>query len=258
MIVRPLRGDHSITIDAVLFDRHSNFVGPISELVGGSNVPRYVVRSDEICRRFPLRQGDTLYYYNCDRVDMNQDNEFDDLKLVNLRSDQQTQSSLNLKNVINNLKNLRIDDDFDFQNASMIVDEREEAISREAKASPSTASLIYQLGQKKRLHIHSHRKFREEQHGCMDEESGALGKRCQPSSKSGKRKHKKRSGLNRSSGSSRLSYISEPSQMYSVPRDLTYGVDFRNLPQSNQTSGQMMEEQLPGCWPFQDANRGRK
>lgn len=262
VIVRPIRGDHSITIDAVLFDRHGNFVGPISEIVGGSNVPRYVVRSDELCRRLPLRQGDTLYYYNSDRVgkmDMEED-EYEEFKLFNTRSDQQTQSSLNLRKVICNLKNLRIDNDY--QESSMIIDERHEAASREAKASLSTNSLIYKLKQKKRHQARSHKKFREDMNnnGCMDEEVAALGKRCQPSSNSGTRKHKKRNGTkpNRSSGSSRLSHISEPSTLFSHPTASVSGIDFGNLLGQNETSENMMEEQLPGCWLFQNKFLGRK
>ncbi len=262
VIVRPIRGDHSITIDAVLFDRHSNFVGPISEIVGGSNVPRYVVRSDEICRRMPLRQGDTLYYYNCDRVgkmDMEEDEYEEDLKLINMKSEQRTQSSLNLRKVVYNLKNLRIDDDY--QDASMIIDERDEAISREAKASPSTNSLIYQLKQKKRQ-AHSYRKSKDQSFSNerMDEEVATLGKRCQPVSNPGRRRHKKISGTHphRSSGSSQTSHISEPNTMYKLTNGSVSGLDFRGLLQESFTSQNMMEEQLPGCWLFQNGFQDKK
>lgn len=66
--MRPLLNDHSITIDAVLFDRNSNFVGPISEIIGGWSTQRFVVRSDVLARRRPLKLGDILYYFNCDKI----------------------------------------------------------------------------------------------------------------------------------------------------------------------------------------------
>lgn len=58
--------------DSALFDKSGNFIGSVSEVIGSGASMRYVVKTNEDftqSRRTNLKTGDSIFYFNCDRID---------------------------------------------------------------------------------------------------------------------------------------------------------------------------------------------
>lgn len=280
LIIRPTHG--ALPIDAVLFDQHGNFIGPISEVVGGPLNLRYIIQISEDLfrtRRFSLKPNDSVYYYNCDRLEvdppcMDEEEPTDNVVLEQRKRKTKRYpkrdkkiSKMILKSVINNLRNLSIgEQDDSFEN-------NRDRDSQLANKSTSITSMIFKSYQnkskidsvkeqlkKKKYRKYKHRiiqhfyKFQEESiiphtpyqpdeklpkrpsvdhlfepnfytSTCgepIQDELDTLGKRTQPIAVRPKRRRKTSKHLpqesemtatnhHQSSGSSRLSHISEPS-----------------------------------------------
>lgn len=264
-------------IDAVLFDQHGNFIGPVSEVIGGTLNTRFIIQvSEEMfrARRSQLKPSDRVYYYNCDHLEVDHHTRMDEEQPLELCQPRQAIRNLPqthkkftkmiLKSVINNLRNMGVDELDD-----SIDHQLREQGSRLANKSTSITSMIFKTYQdknhiasfkeqlkkkryqkyKKRIMQQFHH-FQEEETSkgqlsdrghhppaqgpsgelqsrfapveCCDDtiedELGMLGKRAPLNSDRIKKRKKKGSeavatSQLKSSGSSRLSHISEPSPM---------------------------------------------
>lgn len=118
ILIKPLRND--LARDMVLFDRLGNFLGPISEVTGEYSTQRYVIRIEEDSvgrmKRKYLKIGDYVYYYNCDRLHLEHE-ENRELNLIEMKRQKRQigyKKPKSIKNqimngVISNLKDLRLD-----------------------------------------------------------------------------------------------------------------------------------------------------
>lgn len=288
LVIRPVKG--VLALDAVLFDQHGNFIGPVSQVLGGPLNPRYVIQvSEEIvrARRYSLKPNDSVYYYNCDRLEADPtgmdeegnpqaEHNLASLNRKNRRHPQRDQkiSKMILKSVINNLRNLTIDERDDSvaevnnRDRESILAEKSTSITsmifKSYQDKSKIASVKEQLKKKKyrkyknriiqqfykfqeeanlprgsekqdsdigntpsdkhSVHLFSHLQGTHRTQGMepIEDELGNLGKRQPPSDKPRRRKktlknlHHQDAELTathhaKSSGSSRLSQISEPS-----------------------------------------------
>ena len=132
----------------VLFDRQGNFLGPISEVTGEYSTQRYVIRIQEdslgLMKRKFLKTGDYVYYYNCDRIHLEQENINRELNLIEMKRQNRSlggKKPNNIKNqiinsVICNLKDLRLD-----SNSKMI----EEAFEEDQKSTSRNSKTIINM-----------------------------------------------------------------------------------------------------------------
>lgn len=151
LVIKPQRGD--LPLDVVLFDIHGNFIGPVSELSGHSISTRYIVRIEEDTifrlKRNNLKQGDYVYYYNCDRLHTPREQEelsnelgLLDLKRNNrdLRKKQSKRSRIGrriMEGVIDNLRDMKIEPNR--VEAEQLI---EEEIKSTSKNSKSVATIV--------------------------------------------------------------------------------------------------------------------
>ena len=159
LIIRPAKG--VLSLDAVLFDQHGNFIGPVAEVIGGSLSPRYVIHIPEDIyrtRRYSLKPNDSVYYYNCDRLeaepagmDEEEPVESPPLEMRKKRTGRGQPkrdtkiSKMILKSVINNLRNLSIDEDEE----SVCDPAQRDRDSQLANKSNSITSMIFKSYQDK-------------------------------------------------------------------------------------------------------------
>lgn len=285
LIIRPVKG--VLSLDAVLFDQHGNFIGPVSEVMGEPLNHRYIIHvSEDIyrTRRYSLKPNDSVYYYNCDRLENDPPGMDEEVAAEGIAVETRKKrgkrhpkedekiSKMILKSVINNLRNLSIDEQ---QYSECEVSNRDKG-SMLANKSTSITSMIFKSYQdkskidsvkeqlkKRRYRKYKHKiiqhfyKFQEEvskpqgsemndsDHGRplseknwedlyslfhpntrdheehIEDELGKLGKRTLPFDKPKRRRRASKhfpheieltaQHHTKSSGSSRLSHISEPS-----------------------------------------------
>jgi hypothetical protein len=120
LTIKPQRP--GLPLDVVLFDKHGTFIGPVAAISDSFTDPRYVVHVDgdlvftSKCIR--VKTGDSVYYYNCDRLSAETDVLLDELTLVEKKRvmrDQKKRGKARINNqimerVIDNLRDMRIDD----------------------------------------------------------------------------------------------------------------------------------------------------
>lgn len=139
-MIKPLRSD--LARDMVLFDRLGNFLGPISEVTGEYSTQRYVIRIEEDSvgrmKRKYLKIGDYVYYYNCDRLHLEHE-ENRELNLIEMKRHHRQVGykkpkgirNQMMKGVINDLKDMRLESNSKMGEEMLEDDQR--SISKNSK-----------------------------------------------------------------------------------------------------------------------------
>ena len=144
-MIKPFKAD--LPLDVVLFDCNGNFIGPVSEFSGDPSTTRYIVRIDPDTalrmKRNKLKPGDSLYYYNCDKLHPQPEqeeirNELGLLELKRNRRDLRKKKSNSSKigrsimdGVIENLREMKVE--MKRRDSEQLIEEEQKSTSKNSK-----------------------------------------------------------------------------------------------------------------------------
>lgn len=147
LVIKPQK--LGLPLDVVLFDRHGTFIGPVVQITDQLFQTKYVVHVDEDSllksKSTMLKPGDSVYYYNCDRMSVETGDMKKELNLLDKKRQlrqcrKKNRSRVNrqvMQDVIDNLRDLKLD--FNQVPAEDCMEEDQKSTSKNTK---SIASIV--------------------------------------------------------------------------------------------------------------------